>query len=251
MKRNFLKSLALTLTFSSFVLPTVNAFASELPSSYKSSEIVEEKTFALSIEDEKIMRETFAEDNIPVETQDKLIQIKKEGKLWDVEKKEKFNKIPSDFFESLKNNKKIKYTFNDGSYLILINKSLESNSNKTNNLSITKSNMYERNIPDLCIEARYGGSRMSITADVSMFYGGTSQINSVESLGDCYIANGALVSDGTPYISKKKGDNSKPATAKYKVKFTRDNILGSSKTATLVYTLYVNGSKYWADVVQS
>lgn len=166
-------------------------------------------------------------------------------------KKEKFNKIPSEFFKSIKNNKKVKYTFDDGSYLILTNKSFEAIPNETNNLVITKSNQYERNIPDLCIEASYGMSRMSITADVSMFYGGTSAINSVESVGDCYIANGALVSDGTPYISKKTGTNSKPATAKYKVKFTRDNVIGTSKTATLVYTLYVSGTSYWADVKQS
>lgn len=158
-------------------------------------------------------------------------------------KKEEFNKIPHSFFESLKDKKEIKYTFNDGSYLIL-----RSKGNPIN--SIIRSN-YERNIPDLSIGASYGGSRMSITADVSMFYGASSTINSVEPAGDVYIANGSLTADGTPYIARKNGTNENPATAKYKVKFTRDNVIGTSKTATLVYTLYVNGKTYWADVVQS
>lgn len=74
MKRNFLKSLALIL--SSFLFPTVNAFASEISVSSKNSEVIQEKASALSIEDENIIREAFCEDDIPVETQDKLIEIK-------------------------------------------------------------------------------------------------------------------------------------------------------------------------------
>lgn len=155
---------------------------------------------------------------------------------------EKFNSIPDDFFQSLTYKNEIKYTFEDGSYLLLKNEQPELHRNIRS--------YYERNIPRATVSASYGGNRAQIYANISMFYGEEAKINSVEPTGCFYAANGYLFSDPNPYISKASGNNKSPATSKYLPKITRPNIIGANKTATLEYTMYVNGKTYWATLKQ-
>lgn len=228
--KNLLKKIALTLTL---IMGTISipTFATSISNNY------------LSKIELKELKKIFNEDEIEIETQNKLIEKKKNGELWDVEIPEKFNSIPDEFFESLSYKNKIKYTFEDGSYLLL----------KNDDQSILNRNIrsyYERNIPRATVSASYGGNRAQIYANISMFYGAQGKINSVEPTGYFYAANGYLVSDPNPYISKVSGDNNNPATAKYLPKITRPNIVGANKTATLEYTMYVNGKTYWATLKQ-
>lgn len=111
-------------------------------------------------------------------------------------------------------------------------------------------NAYVRNIPRLHVTASYGGTKLGIYANVSMYYGGDSRINSVEPTGYIYAMNGSLAADPAPYIAKQEGNNSSVAIAKYVPKFTRKQLFGATKTITTVYKLYVTGSGYYADVYQ-
>lgn len=89
MKRKFLKGLTLALTVSTCLIPAVDAFAAE---GTKNSEIIQSKSSYLSVKGEQALRKALSDDNISVETQDKLINIKKEGKLWDLEKRRNLTK---------------------------------------------------------------------------------------------------------------------------------------------------------------
>lgn len=227
--KNLFKKIALTL---SLILVTVSipTFATTITNKNLSKEEINN------------LRKTFIEDGIPIEIQDELIEKKNNGELWDVEIPEKFNSIPDDFFQSLAYKNEIKYTFEDGSYLLLKNEQPEIHRNMRS--------YYERNIPRATVSASYGGNRAQIYANISMYYGEQGKIHSVEPTGYFYAANGYLVSDPSPYISKDSGNNGNPATAKYLPKITRPNIVGANKTVTLEYTMYVNGKTYWATLKQ-
>jgi hypothetical protein len=194
----------------------------------------------LSKEEELNLRKELSKDGISLDIQNKLIEKKKNGELWDCEIPEKFNSIPDDFFQSLAKTNQIKYIFDDGSYL-LMRKGVEDVSTKS---------YYEQNLPRVTVEASYGGSRASIYANISYFYGVEGVINSVEPVGYIHVGNGSIVSDPQPYVAIRNGTNSNPAQAKYLPKISRPNVIGGSKTATLEYTMYVGGSKYWADLKQ-
>lgn len=152
MKSNsILKAIALlsvlTIT-SSVTIPTIKANAS----------IIEETKIEYSAEDVQKIKEILANQGINEDTQEKLINKKLNGELWDVENPEKLQQVPESFYILNFNNpfEKKTYTFEDGSVLELSHSQTLPSSRKV------ISNAYSTVWQEEAVKATYGLMRATI-----------------------------------------------------------------------------------------